>query len=84
MRAEWIFLAGVGAGVALGLIFAPKSGREMQEFIAQKAQSGVDKVSAASTKLRAQTGNLADKAKEQVAEAIEAGKQAYREQKAGA
>jgi gas vesicle protein len=38
MRAELGFLAGLGAGVTVGLLFAPKSGKQTKHFIAQKAR----------------------------------------------
>ena len=78
MRAELGFLAGLGAGVAVGLLFAPKSGKQAKHFIAQKARSGMDQVSATGKKLRAQAVSLADEARERVKEVVEAGKEAYR------
>lgn len=36
------FLAGAGIGAALGLLFAPKSGRETRELIARTATEGRD------------------------------------------
>src|SRR5947208_11366079 len=38
MRSEWAFLTGMGAGVVLGIILAPQSGKETQEYIGRKAQ----------------------------------------------
>ena len=82
MRAELGFLAGLGAGVTVGILFAPKSGKRTKHFIAQKARSGMDQVSAAGKKLRAQAVSLVDEARERVTEVVEAGKEAYRKQKA--
>jgi gas vesicle protein len=36
------FIAGAGIGAALGLLFAPKSGRETREIIARSATEGRD------------------------------------------
>jgi gas vesicle protein len=77
MRAELGFLAGLGAGVTVGLLFAPKSGKQTKHLIAQKARSGIGQVSAAGQKLRAQAVSLADEARERVTEVVEAGKEAY-------
>ena len=82
MRAELGFLAGLGAGLTVGLLFAPKSGKQTKHLIAQKARSGIGQVSAAGQKLRAQAISLADEARERVTEVVEAGKGAYRDQKA--
>jgi gas vesicle protein len=78
MRAELGFLAGLGAGVTVGLLFAPKSGKQTKHFIAQKARSGMDQISAAGKKLRAQAVSLTDEAREGVKEVVEVGKEAYR------
>lgn len=82
------FLAGMGIGAILALLFAPKSGKETREFIAQKAEEGRDYVTARSKELRKQAEeyvergkDLVAKQKEQLSAALEAGKQAYQEEK---
>ena len=85
------FLAGMGVGAILALLFAPKSGKETREFIVQKAGEGRDYVTAKSKELRQQAEEVVDKGKdlvakqkEQLSAALEAGKHAYREEKAKA
>ena len=82
------FLAGMGIGAILALLFAPKSGEETREYIAQKAGEGRDYVTAKGRELRKQAEEAVDKAKdvvskqkEQLSAALEAGKQAYQEEK---
>ncbi|MGH9397470.1 MAG: YtxH domain-containing protein [Terriglobia bacterium] len=83
MKAGMSFIAGLGVGVAVGMLYAPKSGTETQEFLTQTARSGIDQVSGAAKKLQTQAGNLAGKVKGQAAEAVEAGKEAAGKQTAG-
>jgi gas vesicle protein len=82
------FLAGMGIGAILALLFAPKSGEETRGYLAQKAGEGRDYVSAKGRELRKQAEEAVDKAKdvvskqkEQLSAALEAGKQAYQEEK---
>jgi gas vesicle protein len=82
------FLAGLGIGAILALLFAPKSGRETRDFIAQKADEGRDYVKNKSVELRKQAEeavekgkDLVTKQKELLSAALEAGKQAYQEEK---
>ena len=83
------FLAGLGIGAILALLFAPKSGKETRDYIAKKAGEGKEYVTARSEEFRKQAEDLVDKGKDLVAKqkeklsaALEAGKQAYQEEKA--
>ncbi|MFB3922984.1 MAG: YtxH domain-containing protein [Terriglobia bacterium] len=85
------FLAGAGIGAVLALLFAPKSGKETRDFLTQKAEEGRDYVSNRGREIRKQAEEAVDKAKdvvskqkEQLSAALEAGKQAYQEEKAKA
>ncbi len=85
------FLAGMGIGAILALLFAPKSGEETRRFIAGKTEEGKDYVAARGKELRRQAEELVEKSKDVVAKqkemlsaALEAGKQAYHEEKAKA
>ena len=78
MRTEWAFLAGLGVGTVTGLMIAPQSGKDTQELLAGKLRGGLDQVASAGKKVRAQVKDLANRGKENVAEAIDAGQEAYR------
>ncbi len=85
------FLAGMGVGAVLALLFAPKSGQETRDFLTQKAEEGRDYVASRGRDLRKQAEEVVDKAKdvvskqkEQLSAALEAGKQAYQEEKSKA
>jgi gas vesicle protein len=85
------FLAGMGIGAVLALLFAPKSGKETRDFLSQKAEEGKDYVATRGRDLRKQAEDVVDKAKdvvskqkEQLSAALEAGKQAYQEEKSKA
>jgi gas vesicle protein len=80
------FLAGLGVGVAIGMVFAPMRGGETRDYIKNKAGEGKEFVKDRSTALRDQAGELFEKGKEalsrqkeQMGDATEAGRQAYRE-----
>jgi hypothetical protein len=78
MRTEWAFLAGMGVGAVAALMFAPQSGKDTQDLLAGKLRGGLDQVASAGKKVRAQVKDLANRGKENVAEAIDAGQEAYR------
>jgi gas vesicle protein len=80
------FLAGIGVGAVVALLFAPQAGEETRKRIAETAQDGVDYVAAKGTEMRKQAGDLVDQGKELVskqkarlADVLESGKQAARE-----
>lgn len=85
------FFLGLGVGVAVGLLFAPKSGEETRALIKSKATDGADYLRKRSEDLRESASGLIDKGrdvvsrqKEQINAAVQAGKQAYRESVASA
>ena len=82
------FLAGAGIGAILALLFAPKSGQETRDYIVQRAGDSRNRVTEMSKEYRQRAEGYVDKArgtvakqKEQLSAALEAGKQAYREEK---
>ena len=80
-------LIGAGIGATLALLFAPKSGRELRGDIADYTRRGVDAAGAygAARERVSQSAeavaDIASRQKDQIQAAIEAGKQAYREEK---
>src|ERR1700689_2265832 len=80
------FFLGLGVGVAVGVLFAPKAGTETREFIRDKAGEGVDYVKRRGEDLRdtatetlERTKEKLRRQKENLTAAVDAGKQAYRE-----
>ena len=80
------FLLGVGVGVGLGLLFAPKSGEETRELLRGKADEGKEYLRKRGSEFRDSASDIFERGKEAIgrqkdtlAEAVEAGKQAYRE-----
>ncbi len=85
------FLAGLGIGAILALLFAPRSGKETRDYLVQKAEEGRDFVKTKSEELRNKAEEAVEKGKDLVTRqkellsaALEAGKQAYQDEKAKA
>jgi len=82
------FLAGLGIGAIIALLFAPASGEEARDYLGRKANEGRDYVAGRGREIQRQAEELVEKAKElvsqqkeQLSAALEAGKQAYQEEK---
>ena len=93
------FVIGATVGAVVALLFAPKSGRELREDLADATRKGVDRARETGAQLSAKAGEYYDAASARAGElaasareaaarrgerfsaAIEAGKQAYREEK---
>jgi gas vesicle protein len=80
------FLAGVGVGAVVGVLYAPKSGDEMRDVIRTKAQESGEKAREQARRAREQANEWVDRGrdvlnqqKEQFRSAYEAGRQAYNE-----
>ena len=80
------FLAGVGIGAAVGVLYAPRAGSETREVLRSKADEGREYVRERANKAREQANEWVDRGrevvnqqKEQFRSAYEAGRQAYQE-----
>lgn len=80
------FLAGLGIGAAVGILYAPKSGGELRQQLREVAEDGSNTVKERARQAREQAGTWAEKGRdylnqqrEQVRSAVEAGRHAYRE-----
>lgn len=80
------FLAGLGVGAVVGVLYAPRAGDEMRDVIRSKAQEGSEKAREQVRKAREQANEWVDRGrdvlnqqKEQFRSAYEAGRQAYNE-----
>ncbi len=84
------FLAGLGVGAVIGVLYAPKSGAETRQAIRMKAEEATDFVVNRARQAREQAAEWFDKGKDMVSHqkdqfksAYEAGRQAYKEAAAG-
>jgi len=80
------FLLGLGVGIGIGILFAPQSGKETRKLIKDKADEGSDYLKQRSSELKQSASEWVDKGREAInrqkdtlADAVEAGRQAYRE-----
>ena len=80
------FLLGLGVGVGIGMLFAPKAGKETRQLIKDKAGEGTDYLKQRGDDLKQTASEWVDKGKEAIgrqkdtlADAVEAGRQAYRD-----
>lgn len=80
------FLAGLGLGALVGVLYAPRAGSETREELRSRAEQGRDYVRNRAREARDQASGWVDKGrevvnqqKEQFRAAYEAGRQAYQE-----
>lgn len=80
------FLAGLGLGAVIGVLYAPKSGAETRQDIMNAADEGRDFVSNRARQARDQATQWVERGKDvlsqqrdNVASAVRAGKEAYRQ-----
>jgi gas vesicle protein len=69
------FLAGLGVGALVGILYAPKSGRETREDLISGAREGTEYLRNRSRQVADQMGNLVDQSKEQIGEYVERGRE---------
>ena len=84
------FLFGLGMGVAIGVLFAPKSGQETREALRSKAGEGREYLRRKGEEVKESASDLVNRGrealqgqKENLSAALEAGKQAYRQSVGG-
>jgi gas vesicle protein len=80
------FLAGLGVGAVVGVLYAPRSGNETREALRSKAEEGRDYVRTRARDAHSQATEWVDKGrgvlnqqKDQFRAAYDAGRQAYHE-----
>jgi gas vesicle protein len=85
------FLAGLGIGSLIGVLFAPKSGEETRQYIAKKTREGNELARKKGQELRDRAEETVERGKEivaqtagRVAAAIDVGIETYNREKAKA
>jgi len=85
------FMVGLGIGALIGILFAPKSGEETREYLANKAEEGKEYAQRKARELRERAEDLlergkdvATRQKESIGAAVDAGREAYQREKAKA
>jgi gas vesicle protein len=69
------FLAGLGVGALVGILYAPKSGREMREDLANSAREGTEYIRNRTKQAAEDMGALVDRGREQVNQYVERGRE---------
>jgi gas vesicle protein len=80
------FFLGLGVGVAVGIVFAPKPGIETRGYLKDRAGEGGDYLKRRGDQIRTSASGLVDRGREFVnrqrehlGASVDAGRQAYRE-----
>ena len=74
-------LLGAMIGAATALLLAPRSGVETRKLLISKAREGADLVASRTRAVAGKTSEILQQQRDQLAAALEAGKQAYKEEK---
>jgi gas vesicle protein len=74
-------LIGVGVGMALGILLAPKSGKDTRDQIVGTVKDGLDEAMAKGQKLTRLVQQTLDDARKLVKDATDAGEKAYQDAK---
>ena len=85
------FLVGLGIGSLISILVAPKSGEETREYLTQKAKEGSEYAQKKARELKERAEDLVEhgsqvvtRKQDQIATAIEAGREAYQRDKSKA
>jgi gas vesicle protein len=80
------FLAGLGIGSVIGILFAPRAGEATREMLTQRYDEGRDQITRRGREVREQAEDYVERGrravgrtKDNLQSAVDAGKQAYRE-----
>jgi gas vesicle protein len=69
------FLAGLGIGALAGILYAPKSGRETREDLANSAREGTEYLRHRGKQVAEHVSGIVDKSREQVGEYVDRGRE---------
>jgi gas vesicle protein len=84
MKSTIAFGVGAVIGAGLAMFFAPKSGGQIREALADKVTGSIERGQAKAREIAGQAIRIADRAKDQVQrvqDAVDAGVQAFKEAK---
>jgi len=73
------FVAGLGVGALVGILYAPKSGRETRENLINGAKEGTEYLRHRSRQAAEQVGDLVEKGKEHVGDYVDRGRAQWEE-----
>jgi gas vesicle protein len=73
------FIAGLGIGALVGILYAPKSGRETRESLVSGAREGTEYLRARGQQAAEQVSALVDKGREQMGEYVDRGRAQWEE-----
>ena len=71
----WLFLAGTGLGIGLGILLAPKSGRETRDAIRERVGEGQDYLARQRRDLSRDVSRKASNLADQASSYVEKGKE---------
>jgi gas vesicle protein len=73
------FVAGLGVGALVGILYAPKSGRETREDLISGAREGTEYLRVRARQAAEQVGGMVEKGKEQAGDYVERGRAQWEE-----
>jgi gas vesicle protein len=77
-------VAGLGIGAVAGVLWAPQSGEDTRDWISSKCKDGMDTVKGTAEQTGQRLGDMLGRGQQQVSEAVDAGREAFRKAKASA